>query len=96
MSQQSHEAYEVAIEALLSVAAEDLRRSATPQAVRGALCRYLKRGSSAGFSTGELVDFLGVSTPSLLERAGFSDAQADEAMRILASIDQAEIEACSE
>jgi hypothetical protein len=60
--------------------------------VRTALCRYLKQGGGAGFSTGELVDWLGVSSPSLLSKAAYNDAETAEAMEVLVSITDQEIE----
>lgn len=41
---------------------------------------YYVRGKEEGFSTEELVDFLGVSTPSVLSAAGFA---GDEEVRIM-------------
>jgi hypothetical protein len=76
---------------LVQSAAEDLRRSTSAQELRTALCRYLRRGAIAGFSTGELVDFLGVSSPSVLDQAGYTEQQAEEAMRVLAAISEEEI-----
>ena len=60
--------------------------------IRTALCRYLKQGRGAGFSTGELVDWLGISTPSILIKAGYSDAEIEEAMMILGRLTDAEID----
>jgi hypothetical protein len=60
--------------------------------VRTAVCRYLKQGAGAGFSTGELVDWLGVSSPSLLSQAGYLDAEAAEVMDVLGLITDQEIE----
>jgi hypothetical protein len=91
MSRSSDEEYERAVRKLLLPAAEDFRRSVSAQELRAALCRYLRRGADAGFSTGELVDYLGVSSPSLLEQAGYSEQHAEEAMRVLATISDEEI-----
>ena len=65
-----------------------------PPELRAALCRYLKQGQGAGFSTGELVDWLGVSSPSLLSQAGYNDDEAAMAMAmdVLAAITDREIE----
>lgn len=60
--------------------------------LRVALCRYLKQGTGAGFSTGELVDWLGVSTPSILDEAGFDAPSSEAAMELLASLSDEEIE----
>jgi len=59
--------------------------------LRLALCRYLKQGLGAGFSTGELIDWLGVSSPSILDAAGFDDLEAAAAMELLGAISDAEI-----
>lgn len=40
----------------------------------------------------ELVDFLGVSTPSILELAGYSDEDAQRVMEMIANISEDEIE----
>jgi hypothetical protein len=74
-------------------AVEQLRsaRGNLPE-IRAALCRYLKQGKGAGFSTGELVDWLGVSSPSLLTQAGYTDDEATRAMDTLGSITDQEIE----
>ncbi len=60
--------------------------------LREALCRYMKQGLGAGFSTGELVDWLGVSSPSILDFAGFDDMEAEAAMTLLGAVSDAEIE----
>jgi len=91
MSRSPDEEYERVVTELEQSAAQDFRRSTSAQELRGALCRYLRRGATAGLSTGELVDFLGVSSPSVLEQAGYSEQQAEEAMRVLATISDEEI-----
>ena len=63
-----------------------------PTSERQAICRYLKQGTGAGFSTGELVDWLGISSPSLLDQAGYNDAEATRIMATLADISDQEIE----
>ena len=60
--------------------------------LREALCRYMKQGLRAGFSTGELVDWLGVSSPSILDAAGFDDVEAVAAMKLLGVVSDAEIQ----
>lgn len=64
----------------------------SPTGVRDALRRYLKQGIGAGFSTGELIDWLGISSPSILDDAGFDDAEAAEAMKIVGLLTDDEIE----
>ena len=39
-------------------------------------CDYFQRGEHEGISHGELIDFLGVSSPSVLDRAGYTNEQA--------------------
>ena len=60
--------------------------------LRLALCRYLKQGAGAGFSTEKLVDWLGVSTPSILDDAGFDESGSKEAMDLLGSLSDQEID----
>ena len=60
--------------------------------MRDALCRYIKQGLGAGFSTGELVDWLGVSSPSILDEVGLSESEAAEVMEVLGLLTDDEIE----
>jgi hypothetical protein len=80
-------------ERFMRLAAEDFRQSvSSEQEQRAAICRYLRRGAAAGYSTAELVDFLGVSSPSVLEMAGYSDEAALRVMEMLADIEDEEIQ----
>lgn len=45
----------------------------------------------AGFSTGELIDFLGVSASSVLDRAGCSEEASQRVMEMVATISDEEI-----
>ena len=66
------------------LAAGDFRRSAsTERERRAARCRYFLRGVRADLSHPEPIDFLGVSTPSVLDMAGYSHAAADRVMLML-------------
>lgn len=38
--------------------------------------RYFERGKQEGIDHGALIDFLGISTPSVLDRAGYRDEEA--------------------
>ncbi len=76
---------------LIDQAAADLRNAKSPQHLRAALCRYLRQGAALRRSTGELVDYLGVSTPSIVDRAGYSDQQAEEVVRVLGTLTDEEI-----
>ena len=49
-------------------------------------CRYFESGEREGISHGELIDFLGISSPSVLDRAGYSDSEAQRVMEALAFI----------
>lgn len=62
-----------------------------PMGLRQALLAYLHLGRLMGLSQGELIDHLGVSTPSILELSGFEEVHQDVAMAILGSISDAEI-----
>ena len=48
-----------------------------------ACARYFRDGEHEGFDHGELIDYLGVSTPSVLDRAGYSEADALRVMELL-------------
>jgi hypothetical protein len=85
--------YERSLREFTRLAAEDFRQSAaTEQKQRAAICRYLRRGAAADYSHGELVDFLGVSSPSVLDMAGYSDEAALRVMELLADITDEEIQ----
>jgi hypothetical protein len=47
------------------------------------VCRYFQEGQEEGISHEELIDFLGISTPSVLDNAGYSDSEALEVMKAL-------------
>jgi hypothetical protein len=52
------------------------------EAIKQAIVDYLEKGYSAHLSSGELVDFFCVSTPSILDKAGYSEEEADAAVRL--------------
>ncbi len=54
-------------------------------------CRFFNTGLTHGFSTGELVDFLGVSAPSILDLAGYSDDESETIMELIGLITDEEI-----
>jgi hypothetical protein len=58
---------------------------------KNVLCRYYKRGLRANLTVGELIDFLGASTPSIMDKAGFDDEQVDQVMAISDSLTDEEI-----
>jgi hypothetical protein len=93
MDEISPEDYERLVDKLTKQAAADFRQaSQSIQEQRQACCRYFKRGELADISQPELVDFLGVSTPSVLEMAGYSDADAQRVMEMIADISDDEIQ----
>src|SRR5258705_8347275 len=49
-------------------------------------CHYFESGEREGISHGELIDFLGISSPSVLDRAGYSDSEAQRVMESLTLI----------
>jgi hypothetical protein len=88
--------YERLVGEFTRLAAEDLRWSAaTEQQQREDLCRYFRRGAETDLSHPELIDFLGVSTPSVLDMAGYSHAAADRIMLMLRHITDEEIKSAS-
>lgn len=63
---------------LSELTAEDLRRvKGNPEQQKEALCRYYKRGETANLTAGELIDFLGVSSPSILDMADYTEEEGD-------------------
>jgi len=82
----SSEDYERTVSEFTRLAAEDFRPSATEYEQRAAIRRYFRRGADVDFSHPELIDFLGVSTPSVLDMAAYSDTAAQRVMEMLADI----------
>lgn len=72
-------------------AAELEQTKGNREETRKVLCRYYKRGLRANLTTSELVDFLGVSSPSVLEEAGLNDEEGDEVMALSGSLTDEEI-----
>ena len=74
-------------------AADDFRQSAAnKEEQRAALCRYFRRGVLTDLTYPELIDFLGASTPSILDMAGYSEAAAGQVMLMLQEIKDEEIQ----
>lgn len=61
--------------------------------LKAVLCRYFKRGLNASLTAGELIDFLGVSTSSIVERAGFTEEEGDAVMAISDQLTHEDIQA---
>ena len=96
MPDLSPQDYERAVTDFTRRAADDFRQSAaTEQEQHAAICRYFRRGAAADFSHPELIDFLGVSTPSVLDLAGYSDAAAQRVMEMLADITDEETQSAT-
>jgi hypothetical protein len=84
--------YQRSVSQFTQLAAADFRRSAaTEQEQRAAICRYFRR-CEVDYSVAELIEFLGVSTPSILSMAGYSDEAAQRVMEMLADITEEEIQ----
>ena len=76
--------YDARIERVCSEAANEFRsRRGDLLTQLTVCCNYFVRGESEGISHEELIDFLGISTPSVLDRAGYSDL---EALRLMESL----------
>ena len=70
--------------------ADSLRASrGNIEATKQAIVDYLEKGYSAHLSSGELVDFFCVSTPSILDKAGYSEEEADAAVSLYDEINPA-------
>lgn len=92
-SSQSDEDYHALVSRLSSQAAEELRAARNDrEAQRLALCRFYKRGLAADLTIGELIDFLGVSSPSILDQAGYNDAEAEAVMAISDALTEDEVD----
>ena len=83
--------YKRAVDALIKQTAAEFRECSTAEQ-RATACRYFHRGALAGFSTGELIDFLGVSESSVLELAGYSDDATQRVMDMAGTISDEEIQ----
>jgi hypothetical protein len=71
------------VEWLSNLTATELRGAkGDPEKQTLALCWYYKRGERANLTAGELIDFLGVSSPSILGKAGYTDEEGDAVMEI--------------
>ena len=60
-------------------------------AQRLALCHYFRRGETANLTTSELMDFLCVSSPCILEEADYNEAECDAIMQISDTLTDEEI-----
>ena len=88
----SDEDYFVFVSWLSDLTAAELREAKRdPTQQKQALCRYYKRGERANLTAGELVDFLAVSTPSILDKAGYMDEEGMAVMEISDSLTEEDI-----
>lgn len=79
----------------VTTATAEFRDVLTDTDLHRCLCRYLKRGLATGISQGELIDLLGVSSPSILEKAGYDSERQQYVMEMLATVTDLEIESTS-
>jgi hypothetical protein len=87
MDELSPQQYKRLVDDFTREAADDFRRAGPSiEEQRRACVRYFRRGHSVGLSHPELIDFLGVSTPSVLDKAGYSDEDSQRVMDMLADI----------
>ena len=76
--------YAERIEKVCREAADALRGCCGDRLARLRICAaYFNRGKEEGISHGELIDFLGISAHSVLDRAGYS---ASEALRVMEDV----------
>jgi hypothetical protein len=84
MNEISDEDYILFVDALMKQATADFQQASEDiQEQRYACYRYIKRGEVADLSHSELIDFLGVSTPNILELADYSNKNAQQVMEML-------------
>lgn len=89
----SEQEYDDLVDNLSKITTDELRDArGDARMQRLALCRYFKRGRLAGLSTGELMDFLGVSDVPIVDQAGYDDEEGETLMEIPAQITDEEIE----
>ena len=86
--------YEDGINRVITSAAQESSASErTESKLRIVIARYLALGRLTGISQGELIDYLGVSSPSILDIAGYTDTEQDQVMTILGNLSDEEIDA---
>ncbi len=80
------------VEWLETITAAELKAAKGNAVVlRQTLCCYYKRGYRAHLTPAELIDFLGVSNPSILDMAGYNEEELESAMEVSDSITDDEI-----
>lgn len=87
----SDEDYAAFVEWLSERTASELRQAkGDVELQKKCLYRYYRQGEHAHLSAEELIDFLGVSTPSILEIAGYNEEEAAALMALSDSLDWTE------
>lgn len=80
---ESEEKYFVYIHWLEQETANNLRAAKGDKvALTNAIKQYLETGYKSRLSAQEMVDFFCVSTPSILDMAGFSEKESEKAIKI--------------
>ena len=86
--------YEDEINRVMAFSSQEFSASEKSDSALGiVISRYLAFGKLAGISQGELIDFLGVSSPSVLELAGYTDDEQEKVMKLLGQLSDKEIHA---
>ena len=89
---EAEDDYSTFVDWLENLTVEELRQAkGDVHEQKVACCRYFKRGYRANLSTGELIDFLGVSSPSILDKAGYSDEECQAFFQISDALTDEEI-----
>ncbi len=81
--------YSVYVEMLSDIYSTRFRDCAgDPSGQEEVLRDYIRRGEKANLTLPELIDFLGVSSNNVLERAGYSETEGDAVFAILATLSE--------
>lgn len=79
---ESEDAYSAYIHWLEQETANNLRAAKEDNAaLTNAIRKYLETGYKARLSAQEMIDFFCISTPSILDMAGFTEQEAEEAVK---------------
>ncbi len=84
--------YEAKLEKLINWGAHQFKEcDRNESALLIVLTKYMAFGMKLEFTPGELIDFLGVSTPSILGLAGYTDSELIYVMELLSKLSDEEI-----
>jgi hypothetical protein len=86
-----HDAEALARNFLEQSAGEFRNCTEDPEQQKLACCRYFRRGPLAGLSQSELIEFLGLASPSVLDLAGYPPETAQQVMEIAGRLSEDEI-----